>query len=651
MSKIINDEKEKIGDSPIPKPLISSTSDVVLRDVYIERGKAIGFGGFSRVYEITIYPISKSKNINMFSKETIGEQLRKETGITSRNGALKYVTVSTSSGLESLMEMNIMKHIKHPALNRALGIQIDFTGNISFVQNLAIGDASQMIRKTSHKLTPEVLRRWIWNIVCSLAQLHRNGILHGDIKCGNLLLYYLSEFGPKVDQAKKGLCKELSNVGLQLNDFSLSRLITDPEIGTKDLQRHISYTSNHRAIEVWKGQNYTFSADMWALGCTIYELTYGMLLFPEQNTVPKSMEVDANLKAFEVWSNLDITSSSTPTRGSSRAKKYFMAKGSNAKDLVVDDSTLFNMEIKSPPAPSQESPLRPVPGVIVPELPEPGYDIETVKSEYNPFLNSEGFTVREKDETDVLTKEFSQANSRDGRERSCFLSPKVDEYIKGRLQSKSFCGIGSSRPIPISAAKRASEHSYFNPKDGIAHSAPPSGLPHITQRKLNISSEWSSPENALVNDIILGLLDINPRKRYTVWDLINHEYFDPIREDPEYYRMLPPQDQCEFTKIKYPVDGVRQTFMEEVRSHISDEDVVYLATSLYQRSREVNSPIKQPSIKACLVVANKLIYRAPPRSFGIVGSSYLEDEINLCKRLNFKLLPHTNDRTSSETPK
>lgn len=531
----------------LPNPSLGLLNKSVnLKEVYIDRGKPIGFGGFSRVYEITVYPVNNFFDLKICDNNTIKNKLEKETGILNRNGALKYVTVSPNSGLESLMEMHIMHHIKHPCINGVLGIQVDPLGNISLVQDLSIGDASMMIRKTGHKLNPMDLRRWVWNITCGLAEMHRHGILHGDIKCGNLLLYYIDKNGKMVDKNKKGICDELSNVEIKLNDFSLSRLIIDPVKGTKDLPRNISYTSTHRPIEVWKRQNYTFSADMWSLGCTLYELTYGMLLFPDQNSLSKTMEVEANIKAFRVWSDLEKTPITTPLK-------------------------------------------------------------------------------TEKDDEHHLNE---------------LLSP-----VSGVIARKRSDGLKSS-PIKI-PRPRDKYSNYFNTK--LSSSAPINcSSKNVNHKEINISSEWSNKENSFINDIILGLLEVNPLNRYNVWDIIDHEYFDEVRDLKEYSNLLPSEDECNFSKITYPVDGDPKTFLNDIKNLSIDKDVSYLAMALYQRSKESNVTVPQPTISGCIVAANKLIYRAPPESFGIVGTLYLQDEINLCSRLNYNLLPHTNDGTQKK---
>lgn len=500
-------------------------ANVNLRNVFIKRGKTIGSGGFSKVYEIEIYPVTPGLDL------TALVALGHIPSVGMRRGALKYVIPSPNSGLESLMELHIMRHIPHFTLNRALGVQIDRLGNISIIQNLAIGDAASLVRKSMHRLSPKDLKRWLWEIVCGVAQLHKHGILHGDIKAGNVLLYYDSDFSPPIPPVTKTpYCEEFSQVDVKLNDFSLSRLISNSEAGTRDMPRHITYTSTHRPIEVWKSSSYSFSADIWALGCTFYELGYGMLLFPDQSAVHRSQEAEANFRVFESWALAEITPTS----------------------------------------------------VAEPEIPLRITDHHLHKLD-NPEIS-------------------------------------VPILIPGRGDLPR-----ESKPRVVAFSAPAVSTSIRTP----------------AFRKYNLSKDWTNPQNTLLNDLILGMLDINPSKRYTIWDILDHEYFAEMREDRVYGSLAPPFEERGFANIEYPSDTIATSLIEEARRLVVDNEVIQLAVSLLQRSREMVCDIPLPRLQSCIIAAHKILYRSPPLSFGTVGSTYLQDEINLTLRLGHKLLPHS----------
>ena len=539
---VLKTHERKISDSL--KKSLCSTGDINHTNVYIHRGKKIGWGGFSEVYKISIYQCDEMPSANMGNIGDIGNIIRNTPGVKKRDGALKYAPVNKKYGLESLMEMNIMKHLTHKCINAALSINIKpIIGDISFLQNLAIADAS-IIRKNSRKLSPKDLKIWIWCIVCGVAKMHSNGILHGDIKCGNILLFYIDEEGKRLVKGESGICEEFSNVECKLNDFSLSRLITDPDFGTIDTPGHTSYTSTHRPIEVWKSEKFSFSADMWALGCTIYELTYGAILFPPKRCINKAKEIEQNIKAIKEWDLLNLQPS-----------------------IICDYDPIV---VKKP---RQE----PIHGVIVP-------------NEYKLLM-------------------IDDENTQDS--------------------------LGSQRsPYKCFSADLEAETHYFNGSFELSKSAP-----QLLKSKV-VPSSWYEHQNSEVNDIIIGLLNLNTFNRYTVWDLLEHEYFNDIKTVKVYSDMIPHVTKRCFTKIEYFLEGVSQTFMEEAKSAMLGDDVAYLATYLYQRANTIKTNKPKPSIKSCLRIAHKIINRSSPPSFGVIDDDEVNDEILLCQLLNYNFLQH-----------
>jgi serine/threonine protein kinase len=465
-----------------------------LSQFYVRRGKLIGTGGFSKVYELDIYPFDPGAG----NLATLHQFSTKEPG---RKGALKYVFPSTHSGLESLMELYIMRHISTPTLNRALNAQIDQLGHVSIIQDLALGDAATYIRKLGHRLSPHDLKRWLWQIACGVAHLHRHGILHGDIKAGNILLFP-SEDSTQTTQSTALTTRDLAGINCRVNDFSLSRLIMDPDIGTSDTGRHKSYTSTHRPIEVWQGLNYAFPADIWALGCACYEIAYGRLLFSEQNTVHKALEIEANSAAFQAWSQAAL-----------QPRPRSPHSGAQAADRLASE---------------------PCPEMVTSQiLPRPG------------------------------------------------------------LNFKSF----------------------------------------------NLAPEWWHSENLMLNDLLLGMLTINPHHRLTIWEVLNHDYFTTTNGSPRYLNslnLLAPTDR-EFPVVRYVNEAIDAAVLEQLQQYSSDPNLIQLSAALY--SRTITDEF-QPSIKACIIIASKLLYRSLPPMLSTVGKTIMPDEI----RLNFycasKFLSH-----------
>ena len=95
--------------------------------------------------------------------------------------------------------------------------------------------------------------------------LHSRNIIHGDIKLSNVLM---------------------KDNDVLLSDFSLSVLSFHENYR---IYNNETYSYHYRPPEVNSGRGYTFKADVWALGCTFYELLYNEPFVISNSTI-------ANLK-------------------------------------------------------------------------------------------------------------------------------------------------------------------------------------------------------------------------------------------------------------------------------------------------------------------------------------------------------------------
>ena len=206
---------------------------------YIITDKLLGKGGFGSVY------LCNDQN--------------------GKSYAIKCCDVSKEIGITHLLEPIIMSTILHPYLNHCEKIYVS-EKKLYMIQDLAKKDLAQYTRRHKENYRPPThkLKFWCYCLMKALSVLHSNNIIHGDIKANNILLY--------------------EDESIKLADFNLSVI----KLNDKMRYTHKVCTITHRPLEVLKKDSWNEAVDIWALGCTFYEIAYGVLLFPCQTTQNKT---------------------------------------------------------------------------------------------------------------------------------------------------------------------------------------------------------------------------------------------------------------------------------------------------------------------------------------------------------------------------
>ncbi|KAK7332978.1 hypothetical protein VNO80_29738 [Phaseolus coccineus] len=200
------------------------------------KGELIGCGAFGQVYV----------GMNIDS----GELLAVKQVLIAANSASKEKAQAHIKELEE--EVKLLKDLSHPNIVRYLGtVREDDTLNI-LLEFVPGGSISSLLGKFG--AFPEaVIRTYTKQLLIGLEYLHKNGIMHRDIKGANIL----------VDN--KGCIK--------LADFGASKQVV--ELATISGAKSMKGTPYWMAPEVILQTGHSFSADIWSVGCTVIEMATG----------------------------------------------------------------------------------------------------------------------------------------------------------------------------------------------------------------------------------------------------------------------------------------------------------------------------------------------------------------------------------------
>lgn len=217
------------------------------------KGPKIGQGSFGNVYlglNGLTGELMAIKQVDMPQNET---ERSKKTMV----GALK-------------QEISLLKELSHDNIVRYLGSNTDHTRMYIFLEYVPGGSVSSML-KMYGPFEDRLVRNFTRQVIVGLVYLHSRGIIHRDIKGGNIL----------VD----------NNGSVKIGDFGISKktAVDDPDPAAaaaaaaspkpnkrSSLQGSVFWM----APEVVKQVAYTDKADVWSVGCLVVEMYTGRHPYP-----------------------------------------------------------------------------------------------------------------------------------------------------------------------------------------------------------------------------------------------------------------------------------------------------------------------------------------------------------------------------------
>lgn len=181
--------------------------------------------------------------------------------------------VGTPTAVERFQrEVQTISQLSHPHIVTAFDAGEDQGVHYLVMEFVEGKDLSAVLRERGPLPVAEALR-WIQQTAEGLEYAHRKGIVHRDIKPGNLLL----DAEGKIRILDMGLARTVN-----LNDAELQTELTAPQqmLGTVD------YMSPEQAAN---SRNVDHRTDIYSLGCTLYRLLTNLSLYEGESAIERIM--------------------------------------------------------------------------------------------------------------------------------------------------------------------------------------------------------------------------------------------------------------------------------------------------------------------------------------------------------------------------
>lgn len=174
----------------------------------------------------------------------------KERYVAVKN--IKFYDIQNSKlRMDCLKEVKLLQQLKHPNIINYNVAYIE-RNELFIVLELADGgDLSKLIHYYQRKkqlMSERVILKYFTQVCSAVKYIHSKRILHRDIKPANIFM--------------------TSSGCVKLGDFGLGRFFSQNTLNAHSIVGTFYYMSPERIQE----SGYSFSSDVWSLGCVLYEL-------------------------------------------------------------------------------------------------------------------------------------------------------------------------------------------------------------------------------------------------------------------------------------------------------------------------------------------------------------------------------------------
>lgn len=203
------------------------------------------------------------KVMNLLGKGTFTKVISAWDRSTSEYVAIKISSTDEDAIHNAYNEIDILDRIvndQYPIIRYKYWFKEAHEGHICIVMPMLIMTLGQYMDEYG-KLSDLILSKVIQQLICGTSYLHdQSHVIHTDIKPSNILISGYSD----------------TNIDIKLTDFNLSVCV---DIATEPLAYLIT-TIFYRSPEVLLEDEWSYPADIWSIGCTIFELATNTVLFP-----------------------------------------------------------------------------------------------------------------------------------------------------------------------------------------------------------------------------------------------------------------------------------------------------------------------------------------------------------------------------------
>lgn len=275
-----------------------------MMDAYVKK-KKVGEGTYAVIYLSEQYLVNRSD----------GPVIIKEPeGTYKRLVAIKKIKKTSSArgiSISAVREVKALKLVKSPYVLELLDV-FRHNGHINLVLEYVQYTLEDVFKSKDLIIMPADIKAWLIMILRGLHEIHSQFLIHRDIKPNNILF------------SKDGT--------LKVADFGLCRGVTNEKMTTQVVTRW------YRPPELLLGcHNYSFSADMWSVGCVMAEMFLRVPLFAGDTDIK---QLDLIFRALgtpedsyfrEVCGDMPIIFKKYPRSG---FESLFSAGGDDALDLM-----------------------------------------------------------------------------------------------------------------------------------------------------------------------------------------------------------------------------------------------------------------------------------------------------------------------------